>query len=111
MRAETILSAMVKVVEGAREEDYFDWQRDKCRRQFAAFRDRILRVDAEKDRQIAIREEDKWNLKDEIAYYKGQLTAKDLRIAELERELRAFNRPFVDPSVQYDLTNEEWSKQ
>ena len=42
----------------------------------------------EKDRQIAILTEDKWNLKDEIAYYKGTLSAKDKRIAELDTEIQ-----------------------
>ena len=40
-----------------------------------------------------------------------EITEKAARIAELERELRAFNRPFDDPTGRYDLTNEEWSKQ
>ena len=49
----------------------------------------------------------------ETAHQNGLATfvLKDTRIAELERELRAFNRPFDDPSGRYDLTNEEWSKQ
>ena len=42
---------------------------------------------AEKDRQIAIREEDKWNLKDEIAYFKGTLAANDARIDEYRKEI------------------------
>ena len=124
MKPETILDAMVKAVEGACDEDYFDWYRDERRRQHTAFRARILRMDAEKELRIAelqllnheyivlfaakdariaeleynadayekrIAEliDDKWNLKDEIAYYKGTLAKKDTRIAELEEEVES----------------------
>ncbi len=50
---------------------------DDADRQYDAFRARILKMFEEKDKQLAILEEDKWNLKDEIR-------VKDARIAELE---------------------------
>jgi hypothetical protein len=68
------------------------------------------------EKQSAILEEDKWNLKDEIAYYKGQLAAKDTRIAELEAQLMLANS---SSSIAHDLLEqrdkriaelEEWAQ-
>ena len=37
------------------------------------------------------------------------VTVVHVLAVELVRELRAFNRPFVDPTGRYELTNEEWA--
>ena len=94
MNPETILNAMLTVhremlFEFGKYASAQEIKESKRYRQLHAFRARIIRMDAEKDRQIAIREEDKWNLKDEIAYYKGTLAKKDARIAELEEEVES----------------------
>ena len=78
MKIETILNAMERArfkaaqIKGYKKHDL----------QYRAFRARILKMFEEKDKQLAILEEDKWNLKDEIQ-------VKDARIAELKAENQA----------------------
>ena len=85
MKIETILNAMVMADRRRIAPSYLKHLIRNSQRQYNAFRDRILRMDAE----------------------------KDARIAELEAAIDRYrslpDRPFDDPAGRYELTNEEWS--
>ena len=82
MKIETILNALeLSNYWGNSAAPYGDAY-DRYLKQRVAFRARIIKMFEEKDRQLAILEEDKWNLKDEIR-------VKDARIAELKAENQA----------------------
>ena len=82
MKIETILSALELSNYWENGAAPYGDAYDRYLKQRVAFRARIIKMFEEKDRQLAILEEDKWNLKDEIR-------VKDARIAELKAENQA----------------------
>ena len=84
MKPETILDAMEKALHYSYENKYYhdrkNWNIRK--RQYHAFRERILRMDAEKDKIIG-------RIAIELHHKDAELWNKDQRIAELETEFRA----------------------
>ncbi len=83
MKIETILNAMERArfkaaqIKGYKKHDL----------QYRAFRARILKMFEEKDKQLAILEEDKWNLKDEIRVKDARIAALEDKVHYLRREL------------------------
>ncbi len=83
MKLETILNAMVKAkvsTADPRVIDYFH----KRRRQYQAFRARILSMDAEKDKRIDVLRAEWDYLYDGSKELKAELDEKDKRIEEMQ---------------------------
>lgn len=73
MKLETILNAMVMADRRRIVPSYLQGTFPNAQRQYHAFRDRILQMDADKEYKIALLVEDKWNLIDETRQLKQRI--------------------------------------
>ena len=110
MDTETILNAMIMAIQTIIELEERMVSDDKpefrkATRQYRAFRDRILRMDAEKDEAIRL-------AKNYIRNTEQQLAEKDTKIAELEAEKQSLEYQVTemqnDPIGQILVTENQW---